>query len=186
MFNTRLPKREFSLSNQEINRKTMLYVLPLLIILALPYLIFWSKNLFEELKLILITNFYLSLPVFLLGIVMHEFLHGITCTVFVKTRFKSIKFGISKKSFTPYCHCSKPIKLKYYLWGLIMPAVLLGILPVIFSWFTGIPAIFLFGLVFTLLAAADIILFTKLLKLDKNKLVEDLPDKPGCRLLDEN
>ncbi len=185
MLNIKIPKNEFSLTNSEINRKTLLYVLPFTILLSGPYLIFWNTNLMENVKQILISEFYLSLPVFLLGILVHEFLHGITFALFVKNGFKFVKFGISKNSFTPYCHCSNPIKLKYYLWSLIMPALLLGIIPCILSWFTGSTELFLYGVVFTFLAAADLILFMMLLQHDKDKLVEDLPDKPGCRLLDE-
>jgi hypothetical protein len=180
-----MSQKEFSLTNQDIRKNTIFYVLPFTVLLSAPYLLFWGKNLYDNLVFLLITKFYLSLVFFLSGIILHEFIHGLTCAILGNACFKPVKFGICKNNLTPYCHYNKAIKLKYYLWALIMPAFLLGILPIILSWLTGIAAIFLFGFTFTILAAADLLMFIKLIKLDKNLLVIDLADKPGCKLVDE-
>lgn len=179
-------QKEFSLTNHEIRKNTILYILPFTVLLSAPYLAFWDIFLLEKLEFILISNFYLSLLVFISGILLHEFIHGLSCAISGKKGFKHVKFGISKKNLTPYCHYNKAIKLKYYLWALIMPTLILGWLPLILSWFTGNFALFLYGLTFTLLAAADLLMFGKLIKLDKNILVKDFPDKPGCKLVDES
>lgn len=78
---------------------------------------------------------HLSWPIFLkdiflffismsIGIVLHEAIHGLTWALFVKERLRAIKFGIFKEYLTPYCHCKGFLRLKHYILGAIMPAIL--------------------------------------------------------------
>jgi hypothetical protein len=176
--------KEFTLKPGETEKKTLLFIVPLIILFSLPFLIF-HNNVFYNIKNILIDNFLISLPVLIAGIIFHELLHGLTWAILSTKGFRSVGFGLSKSNFTPYCHCKVPIKLKYYIWGGIMPALVLGFLPLIVSWFTGNTAAFLFGLVYSLAAGSDILICWKLRKTNLNALVQDFPDKTGCYLVDE-
>jgi len=65
-----------------------------------------------------------------------------------------------------------------------MPALILGILPSLISWFTGNLALLLFGMVFTIGAGSDLLICWKLRKVNMNSLVQDSPDKTGCYLIE--
>lgn len=176
---------EFTLKPGESKKKTLLIIAPVIVLLSLPFLFIYKNKYSNDFTNILIDNFYITLLVLISGIICHELLHGLTLIALSKNGFKTISFGISKKNFTPYCHCKVPIKVKYYIWGSIMPALVLGFLPIIISWFTGNTATFLFGMVFGQAAGSDILICWKLRKINKNALVQDFPDKTGCYLVEE-
>jgi len=178
-------KTEFTLNNSQTNKKLLFYIGPFVLLLSIPYLVFWNDNILENIKDILIAKVYITLPVIIAGIIIHELLHGMVWAVFVKGGIKSIKFGFSKNNFTPYCHCKVPIKLKYYICGGIMPALILGILPMIISWFNGNTAMFLFGVVFCLAAGSDILICLMLRRINPDIFIQDFHDKPGCYIVED-
>ncbi len=53
----------------------------------------------------------------LLSIAAHELLHGLGWSRYAKNGWKSIKFGVNWKFFTPYCHCNEPLQLNHYRIG---------------------------------------------------------------------
>lgn len=178
--------KEYTLKPGETEKKTMLFVLPLAILFGLPFFLIQGKDFFLDFKLIVIDQFFISFPVVLLGILLHEMLHGISWVICSKKGFRAIVFGLSKKNLTPYCHCRFPIQLKHYIRGGIIPALLLGLMPIVISWFIGNTGIFLFGMVFSLGAGSDILICWKLRKLPKDCMVQDFPDKTGCYLVSVN
>jgi hypothetical protein len=116
----------------------------------------------------------------LFGIIIHELIHGITWALFAKKGFKSIKFGVLWKLMTPYCHCKEPLLLKHYILGAIMPAIILGFLPAIYSIITGNIWLLIFAIFFTLAAIGDFLVI-KLIRKEKNdSLVQDHPSEAGC------
>jgi len=116
----------------------------------------------------------------LFGIIIHELIHGITWALFAKKGFKSIKFGVLWKLMTPYCHCKEPLLLKHYILGAIMPAIILGFLPAIYSIITGNIWLLAFAIFFTLAAIGDFLVI-KLIRKEKNdSLVQDHPSEAGC------
>jgi len=175
---------EITLNQSETNKKILLYIFPIVLFLALPYLLFWNKIILKYFKIILIEDFYITLLALIGGIIFHELLHGFTWAILSKKGVKSVKFGFSKINLSPYCHCKFPIKLKYYICGGLMPALILGILPSLISWFTGNLALLLFGMVFTIGAGSDLLICWKLRKVNMNSLVQDSPDKTGCYLIE--
>jgi hypothetical protein len=177
--------KEFTLKPGESEKKIFLFIVPLIIILSLPFSFINKNRLYNDFINIIIDNFLITLPVLIAGIIFHELFHGLTWSILSKKGFSIISFGISKINFTLYCHCKAPIKLKYYIWGGIMPFLLLGLLPLVVSWFTGNTALFLFGVVFSLASGSDILICWKLRKVNKNVLVQDFPDKTGCYLVEE-
>jgi len=59
--------------------------------------------------------------VIIIGVVLHELIHGIVFASFAKQGFKSIKFGIIWKMLTPYAHCKEPLRVRPYMLGVVMP-----------------------------------------------------------------
>lgn len=118
--------------------------------------------------------------VLLAGIVVHELIHGATFALFAKHGFKSIKFGILLKMLTPYCHCKEPLKVKQYIVGAIMPAIILGLLPGIIAIFTGNVFLLIFAIFFTGAAAGDFMIINLIYKEDKDTMGLDHPSEAGC------
>lgn len=67
------------------------------------------------------------LALFMLSIFIHELLHGIGWGFWAKQGFKSIHLGIMREYATPYCHCKEPLKPGQYLFGCVLPFLVLGI-----------------------------------------------------------
>ncbi|MFN8256577.1 MAG: DUF3267 domain-containing protein [Bacteroidales bacterium] len=154
-------------------------IIPLLFITILFFLL-KGKTIFSQLRFILIDRIYIDLLILITGIAIHEFLHGLSWMLCTNKGIKSVRFGINRKNFSPYCHFTEPIMLKHYITGGISPAILLGFAPLVVSFLNGNAGIFLFGLVFTIGALSDLAICIKLIKENKNSWVYDHPDKTGC------
>ena len=177
--------KEFTISPGEINRALIFIFIPSMVVLSLPFMILWRHHILLNFKHILIDKFWLALPVFISGVIFHELLHGLTWALFADGGIKSVKFGFSKMTLTPYCHCKKPIRVKYYICGGLLPVIVLGVVPLLISMLTGNAAFYIFGLFFSLAAASDILICWKVRKLKSDAMVQDFPDKPGCHLVTE-
>lgn len=163
-------------------------MIPIILIYGFPYYLVWSKNFtlvsFRE----IIRNNYTGIfsgtfSIFLiviLGIVVHELIHGITWARFAKNGHKSIKYGVLWKMLTPYCHCKEPLLVKHYIIGAIMPAIILGFLPAIYSILTGNIGFLIFGIFFTMAALGDFMIIYLLRKENRNSFVLDHPSEAGC------
>ena len=139
-----------------------------------PYLLIWGNNLIPF-------QFGLvpALIVLVTGIVVHELLHGFAWALFAKSGLKSIEFGMKWRYLTPYCHCAEPLRVKHYRIGAAMPMIALGLIPAAIAMVTGNGQMFLFGLVFTIAGAGDVVGLITLWKFDGDEWVQDHPDEVG-------
>jgi hypothetical protein len=180
-------KEEVTIDAARANIEAFKLMLPIALMVFLPYYIFWNK----ELTIAAIKNFaknyhgglystLITFAVIVFGIVLHEFIHGITWASFSTKGFKSVKFGIYWKELTPYCHCDEPLTVQQYTIGAMMPAILLGFIPSLTAYITGNIFWMLFGLFFTVAASGDFMMIRKMAKENKNTLVQDHPSKIGC------
>jgi hypothetical protein len=170
------------------NLYAIVAIIPVLILYGVPFFLLW-RNSFSKMALkSFIDNHNLGiwgnaisiLLVMTIGIIAHELIHGITWARYTKNGFKSITFGVLWKMLTPYCHCSEPLKVKHYITGAIMPAIILGFLPFVYSLFTGNALWLLFGIFFTMSAVGDLMIVNLVRKEDMNSLVLDHPSEVGC------
>ena len=102
------------------------------------------------------------LILYLVLIVVHELLHGITWSLFSEHHWQDIDFGIMLKLLTPYCTCAVPLAEGQYIAGALMPLIVLGILPTIAALVNGSTLVLLTGLVMIVSAAGDILIVRKL------------------------
>ena len=119
------------------------------------------------------------------GNVVHELIHGLTWACYAKSGWKSISFGVMWKLLTPYCHCDEPMRITAYMWGAMMPCIILGILPAISALFLGNLILLAFGIMFIAAAAGDIWMTWLLTKEDPRSLVLDHPTEAGFYIIDE-
>jgi hypothetical protein len=157
-------------------------LIPTVLVFGLPYYLIWKGTLLTDISNLLNHpgKLLLFVAATIVGIVIHELIHGVFWARYAKNGFKSIKFGILLKMLTPYCHCKEALKIKHYIIGAIMPAILLGIVPAIIAIAVGNLALLIFGIVFTMAACGDFLVINLLRKEDMEDWVQDHPSEAGC------
>ena len=180
-------KEELTIDMAKAQLLSLIYFIPAAILLGLPYYFLWAVDYnlqtiidMVPARLSVAVSMFTICGVLIVGVVLHELIHGLTWAMFAKSGFKSIRFGVVWKFLTPYCHCKEPLLVKHYMIGALMPALLLGLLPSIIALFTGNLFYFVFGLFFTLAAGGDFMIINLLRRVDYNALVQDHPSKIGC------
>ena len=165
-------------------------VVSALVLYGIFFLIWDYPDWFYKEKLIEVmdqfrTNYLMFMGALIVGIVVHELIHGLTWAMYAKTGFKSISFGVMWKMLTPYCHCSEPLKISHYSIGALMPLIVLGILPSIAAiclkslfWLT-------MGVIFIAAAAGDIMIVWNLRKEKPENMVLDHPTEAGYLVYEE-
>lgn len=78
-------------------------------------------------------EYIVFLIVFIIMVVLHEAIHGLTWGFFAKGHMNAINFGIIWKALTPYCTCAEPLTKWQYIVGGAMPTLILGFGPAIIA-----------------------------------------------------
>ncbi|MDD2243625.1 MAG: DUF3267 domain-containing protein [Dysgonamonadaceae bacterium] len=158
---------------------------PLFLGLLVPYLIiYWNDIIYNftegwSFSRYMIDTLIIIIASFI-GIILHELIHAITWMIAAKKGLKTIKFGIIWKTISPYCHCTEPMKIKHYRLGAIMPAIILGVFPLVTSYITGCFLYFFFGFLFILGAIGDFLVIQILYNEKRNDYALDHPTEAGC------
>jgi hypothetical protein len=178
-------KKEITFSAAQAHLYGLAFAIPLPVLFGCVFYLIWHS------RLTLLT-FAKAIPsglwmalIILVGVIFHELIHGISWAFFTKDGFKSVKYGIEWKSFTPYCHCKTPLQLNHYLVGGLMPGILLGVLPSLIGIIMGNVSLLLLGIFFTLTAGGDFLIAWHLRKENKHSLVQDHAEKIGCYVFSE-
>lgn len=179
-------KEKLTIDIVKANVFSILLLIPILILFGLPYYLLWhgsldTSNIMDSLlhRNTRFGGFYI-LAILLLGIIAHELIHGITWAFFARKGFRSIKMGVLWKFLTPYCHCKEPMRVRQYMIGAIMPAVILGFIPAVGAIITGHFGLLVFGMIFTLAAGGDFLIINLIRKEKMDDLVLDHPSEAGC------
>lgn len=118
-------------------------------------------------------------PSIILGIVVHEFIHGLTWKLAGRLTMAQIKYGFMLKTLTPYAHATAPMRADAYRLGAAMPLIVLGILPYIAALATGSGFLMGFSFFFTFSAAGDMMILWITRSLPAATHVQDHPTKGG-------
>jgi hypothetical protein len=176
-------RRDLSLSMGKAYLYVAIFVVPIFIGLCGIYLWLWGieNTLGGFMRL---TQWSIFIPILVLGVLLHEFIHGMTWALLSKRSLGEIKFGFQLKTLTPYAHCKKPMYAREYRLGAIMPFLLMGVLPYIIALSIGNGWLASFGLVFVLAAGGDIVVLWSIRRVKGESLVEDHPSRAGCYVCD--
>ena len=115
-------------------------------------------------------------------IVAHELVHGLTWSIFSPNHWKDIDFGFIVKTMNPYCTCGEPLEKGQYILGAMMPLLVTGIIPTVIAFLIGSFPFLLVGLSLIIGAGGDIMLVLKLLRFRtdaKEILIYDHPTEAG-------
>lgn len=126
----------------------------------------------------------LFIVLFVVLIVAHELIHGLTWSLFSEHHFKDIEFGFMIEFLTPYCTCRVPLSKGHYILGALMPCIILGLFPAALGILLGSHLLFWIGIVMILSAGGDIMIVVKVLAYKsedglKEILVYDHPTQAG-------
>jgi len=173
---------EYTMGIGKANLFAFFLIIPITAVFLIPYLLIWDFNDVEIGRRQLMNFFFLVLVV---GIVVHELLHGVGWALYAKKGFQSIRFGVNWKFLTPYCHCKEPLRVKHYVVGGALPLVVMGIIPSLTAIIIGNGFLLCFGIFFSWAAGGDIISLFMLRKINRETFVYDHPDKLGFYIKNE-
>jgi hypothetical protein len=169
------------------NMYALIFAIPAFLISIFPYYLIWhnyeienTDNLFTAIMLLVI--YFVSLLVL---IVVHELIHGIFFAKYSQSGWKAVKFGIMWKMFTPYCHGKEPITMNQYRIALLMPTVVVGLLPVIISFFIDSTTLNFIGFTLLLGGAGDVTVVWLTRKVKGSTVVLDSETQVGCEIIDD-
>jgi len=177
-------KQDLSISMTKAGIYSLMISIPLGGIFALFFIARWGNEQFQNGFDLLFRNFFYFLFVFAIGVIVHEFIHGITWMYFGKKPLKAIQFGFQVKTFTPFAHCKEPLSVNAYRIGTLMPGVLLGLLPALIGIANGNAWLLAFGILFITAAGGDFLILWLIRNVSTDKLVEDHPTQAGCYVFD--
>lgn len=186
--------RERKTTVEKANLWSIIFVILVAPIYGFPFKLIWPKQLSWEViepflnpasENALLLGPVLVLVTLLVGIFVHELIHGITWAAYCQNGWKSIKFGVIWKLLTPYCHCREAVANRHYLKAILMPGFILGFLPAFVAIVIGNLPLLAFGWLFTAAAAGDILMARMLLQENPDVLVKDMDDEPGFWVYDK-
>jgi hypothetical protein len=119
----------------------------------------------------------------LVGIVVHELLHGMTWQLVAGASRDLVEYGVKWQVLTPYAHLKAPIPARPYRWGAFMPGLILGLLPLAVGLASGNTTWLNLGLFFTWAASGDFTVLWLLRDVGPHRRVEDHPERAGAYVL---
>lgn len=162
------------------------------VVLGIPLVILFGILFFaqhaDEYIVVSLKDLLIVMVAYLVLIVAHEVIHGITWAIFAKGSFKTIEFGFIAKYVTPYCCCKEPLRRIHYIPGALMPTILLGIVPIIIAIMNGSFNLFLIGSLMIFGGGGDLTVVLKILLYrgtGSQKLYLDHPYKCGTIIFEK-
>ncbi|CAN5766791.1 hypothetical protein BH23ACT11_BH23ACT11_14090 [soil metagenome] len=171
-------RRDLSMSMGMANLYVLIISGPVTALLALIYAAFWNAD-----SLFVLDSqaaWLVALGLVVVGVLVHEALHGLSAAYFSGKPLETIKFGFQLKTLTPYAHIREPILARAYRLGTAAPGVVLGLVPSVIGLISGSGSAMLFGLFFTFAAGGDALILWLIRGVRGDTLVEDHPTNAGC------
>ncbi len=183
--------KEYTISGRQANLYGLFFLIPVALVYAIPYVLIWRDSgtdfstgilscLHQNSELLrwAADAFWVVILAIFIGMLLHELIHGICMSVFAEKGRKSVSFGFNVKALAPYTHCNEPLTPSAYRICLMMPAVLLGDIPVLIGWVSGNILFLFFGILFAWAAAGDFIVLWMSRRIETG-LLQDHSDKIG-------
>lgn len=158
--------------------KANIVALVVLVILLLAGFIVMNAIHAEAFRSLPFGTVSLFLLFFVVGVVVHELIHGLTWMLVTRSGFRHLRFGIMAGGV--YCHIDVPMTKRKYVAGALMPLLLLGIIPFVVSFFAGSFILMMLGATLTACAMGDVMIVWVIRKERPDTLVYDHPTEGGC------
>jgi hypothetical protein len=122
------------------------------------------------------------IPFVLISIVVHEGLHGVGFLAGGGSR-AALRFGVQVRTLTPYASCTVPLPVRRYRFAAALPALVLGVLPMLASWVTGSADLAWVAAWMLAFAGGDLLILWLIRDLPPETQVIDHPERAGCRIV---
>lgn len=149
---------ELKMGVVEANVVSLVVAAPFIIAVIIPYVMQHGNPFYQNYSRLLL------ILAIIVGIVFHEFIHGLTWVLVTKSGWKAISFGFNVKYCAPYCTCNEPMKKGSMILAAIMPTLVLGLLPAVIGIISGSALIFLIGVILILGGCGDMLIIFTILK----------------------
>lgn len=173
-------KKDYSFNYSEMNYFNIVLFISSFMIFGGIFILAWGPEHTWHEANEYIFDVFITIPVIVGGIFLHEGLHALTLLLFSNTKRCDLKAGINWINFTPYIHCKHAVLVSTYRISTATPALILGILPVFIGIIIGFFPFLFFGIIFIITAGADILSIWRLRKVKGNYFASDHPDRAGC------
>ena len=154
-------KKNLTVGVLKANIMAVIVMLPLVVVAFVAYLMINPIDSIE---------FFISFPedivffaAFILLVILHEAIHGLTWGIFAKGHRKAIAFGFIWKMLTPYCTCTEPLAKWQYIVGGSMPTLVLGFAPAAVAVVMGDFGLLLLSAVMMISGGGDFFIIFKML-----------------------
>ncbi|MFP7170684.1 DUF3267 domain-containing protein [Terribacillus sp. 7520-G] len=169
-----MQKQEVLFDMKELQKQAAILALGMLFAATFSYLLIHGFEFHISLSGIAVI-FLLTI----IGIILHELLHGVGFVVFGHVKPNQVKYGFSMKDGAAYAHCMTPITLRAYRMALLLPVILTGLVPLLFSYMTGNGILLTVSVILTAGGVGDWIIFRSLTKYEARQFVMDHPTEVG-------
>jgi hypothetical protein len=174
------PYTELTFSPAQVNTIGLPLSLGLLVLCAAPYVLLWGPG--SLLAGLGALGLWL-IPVIVVGILVHELLHGLGWKLAAGLPWTAIKFGVQWKALMPYAHARVPMGVRPYRLGAALPGLVTGVVPVAAALALGQPVLLIVGAFFLTAAVGDLMILWLIRNLPPTARVLDHPTLPGCLVL---
>lgn len=157
------------------NIGALVIMMPFVIVMGVLY---YTVNIHKSIGSFSLSSYMMFLGLFLLLIIVHELIHGITWSIFTPNHMKDIEFGVIWSAVTPYCTCGQPLSKKQFIIGAAMPTLILGFGLGIVSIVTGQLMMFLLAEALILGGGGDFLIIIKLLRFNSDRKEQLYYDHP--------
>ncbi|HEY9125028.1 MAG TPA: metalloprotease family protein [Bacteroidales bacterium] len=169
-------KNEITASDGKINSYSLASALILVLFVVCPFSLWYEDvSLKESLFNVAKTVYIWFIPL----VIVHEGLHALFLILTNKFNVKALKFGFSKTSLSPYTHYNQVVTKVSYLVSLFAPFVLIGIIPLFISAFTGSGYWFLLSIISIWTCTGDLLAVFLLSKVPNQYFVLDHTERLG-------
>ncbi|MEX2571244.1 MAG: DUF3267 domain-containing protein [Gemmatimonadota bacterium] len=117
-------------------------------------------------------------------VIVHEGLHAIGFIAFGRVGAAGLHFGVDRSTLSPYAGCRTPMRARAYRGAVLLPAVVLGVVPLVWGWVLGVGWLGVLGTLQLCAAAGDLVAYWAFRAVPGGRLVLDHPERVGCRVLD--
>jgi hypothetical protein len=149
---------------------------------ALPFLLLWGTDRLAASPP--------RLPPLLLGlalmaflVLLHELLHAVGFLLFGRAPRTEVRLGFQRRTLTPFASCRVPVTASAYRVAGLLPAAVLGGLPVIAAWVVGSGTLLLWGWLMLALAGGDVAAVWAMRAVRGDAMVVDDAERVGCRVM---
>jgi hypothetical protein len=172
--------RDLSIPMERVVIVGSLLSIVLLIASLIPYIAIWR----EFPALVHNDSDIVWLLIGLVALIMiHEGTHAVGWLLFGGIKSQDIRFGIDRKTLSPYAHAKVPMPVSGYRVGVILPLIITGILPLIIAVATHNGTLTWLSAYAISAAIGDLIVLWVIRTLPGHSRVIDHPKQAGCYVM---